>query len=267
MELANPAVLAAFGLVALGVLGLLIGSFLNVVVWRMPRGESIVSPPSACPRCGRRVRARDNVPVISWLLLRGRCRDCSAPISAHYPLMEITAAVVFVLVGLRIGWSWALPAFLYLAAICLALVLIDLDVHRLPNAIVLPAYPTSALLLGAAAWAEGEWDALLRAGIGAVGLFVFYFALTVIKPGGMGFGDVKLAGILGGHLAWLGWGTLVVGAFGAFLLGGVFSIGLLLTGRATRRSGIPFGPWMIFGAALGIAVGEPVWTAYLSALT
>jgi len=247
-------------------LGLVIGSFLNVVIWRVPRGESVVRPPSACPGCGHEIRARDNVPVLSWLLLRGRCRDCGTPISARYPAVEALTAVLFGLVAWHVE-PWAVPAFAYLAAIGVALALIDLDTHRLPNAIVLPSYPVLALLLTVASWGSGDWPALLRAVIGGVALWVAYFAMALAYPSGMGFGDVKLAGLLGAALAWLGWGAFAVGSFGAFLLGGVFSIGLVLAGRAGRKSGIPFGPWMILGAAVGIAVGEPLWGAYLGLLT
>ena len=251
------------------VAGLLIGSFLNVVVWRVPRGESVVSPPSACPNCHHRIRSRDNIPVVSWLVLRGRCRDCREPISARYPLVEAATAVLF---GLTVWWTgvtWALPGFLYLAAIAVALALIDLDTHRLPNAIVLPAYPVVIVLLGLASWNPGgvsDWSAIIRALIGGVALFGLYFLLVVAYPAGMGFGDVKLAGVLGLYLAWIGWGAFAVGAFGAFVVGGVFSLGLLATGRATRKSGIPFGPWMLAGAAIGIGAGEQIWSAYLSLL-
>ncbi|WP_372595325.1 A24 family peptidase [Actinotalea sp.] len=256
-------------LVPVAVLGLLIGSFLNVVVWRVPRGESIVSPPSACPSCGHEIRPRDNVPVLGWLLLRGRCRDCGNPISVRYPLVEAATGLLFVAVALRFGLSWELPVYLYLAAIAVALALIDLDVHRLPDPIVLPSYPVVLVLLGVAALDPGgtsQWGALGRAVAAGAILFVFYLLLAVLRPGGMGMGDVKLAGVLGLALGWLGWGSLVVGAFGAFLLGGLFGIGLLLAGRAGRRSGIPFGPWMLAGAALGVAVGEPLWDAYLGLL-
>lgn len=246
-----------------GLLGLAVGSFLNVVVWRVPRGESVVHPPSACPRCGHAIRGRDNVPVLSWLLLRGRCRDCAAPISARYPLVESATAVAFVLVVLRFGVSAAVPAFAYLAAIGIALALIDLDVRRLPDPIVLPSYPVMAALLAVASWGTGDWEALVRAGIGAVALAIGYFVVRVAYPAGMGFGDVKLSGILGGALAWLGWGAFAVGVFSAFLVGGVFSVILLATGRATRKSAVPFGPWMILGAAIGVAAGEPLWAAYL----
>lgn len=247
-----------------GMLGLLIGSFLNVVIWRIPRGESVVSPPSACPRCGQTIKARDNIPVLSWILLRGRCRDCGAPISARYPLVEAGTCALFVLVYLRFGPSVELVAYLYLAALGVALMLIDLDVKRLPNALVLPAYAVLPILLMAASATDGDWSAILRAAIGGAALYAFYFAAMVAYPGGMGFGDVKLAGVLGFGLAWVGWGAFVVGAFGAFLLGGIFSIGLVLSKHAHRKSGIPFGPWMLAGAAVGIGWGERLWEAYLS---
>jgi len=249
------------------VLGLLIGSFLNVVVWRVPRGESVVHPPSACPRCGHRIRSRDNVPVLSWLLLRGRCRDCGAPISPRYPLVEAGTGVLFGLTASFTGLSWTLPALLYLAAIAVALTLIDLDVHRLPDAIVLPSYAVAAVLLLVADLApDGALDtaAVVRALVGGAAMFAFYFLLLVVRPGGMGFGDVKLAGVLGLYLGWFGWGALAVGGFGAFLIGGLFSVALLLTGRAGRKSGVPFGPWMFAGAIVGIVAGEPLWSAYLS---
>lgn len=253
-------------LVLVALLGLAVGSFLNVVIWRVPRDESVVRPPSACPRCGHAIRARDNVPVVSWLLLRGRCRDCDAPISARYPLVEAATAVLFVGAALVAGLTWTLPALLYLAAISVALTLIDVDVKRLPDAIVLPSYPVVAALLALASWGVGDWGAFVRALLGGAALFVLYLVLALIYPGGMGLGDVKLAGVLGLYLAWFGWATLVVGAFAAFLVGGVFGVVLLAAGRAGRKTGIPFGPWMLVGAALGILVGEDVAAWYVGML-
>jgi leader peptidase (prepilin peptidase)/N-methyltransferase len=252
-----------------GVLGLVVGSFLNVVVWRVPRGESVVHPPSACPRCGHAIRPWDNVPVVSWLVLRGRCRDCAAPISARYPLVEAGTGLAFAAVTWWNGLDWALPAFLYLAAISVALTLIDLDVRRLPDAIVLPSYPVAVVLLALASLNPGgtaDWGALVRAVVGGVVLFVVYFLLLIVYPKGMGFGDVKLAGVLGLYLGWVGWGALVVGWFAAFLLGGVFSIVLLVTGRAGRKSSVPFGPWMLAGAWTGLVLGSAIASAYLSVL-
>jgi len=249
------------------VLGLLIGSFLNVVVWRVPRGESVVSPPSACPRCGARIAWYDNLPVVSWLVLRGRCRRCHEPISVRYPLVEAGTGILFGLVAWHFGISWTTPAYLYLAAISVALALIDIDTRRLPNAIVLPSYVVVPVLLAVASWGADDWPAMLRAVIGGVALYAFYFVMVLVKPGAMGFGDVKLAGILGAYLAWLGWGSFAVGAFAAFLVGGVFSIGLMVAGRAGRKSKIPFGPWMLIGCAIGVAFGESLWSAYLGILS
>ncbi|GCE77347.1 prepilin peptidase [Cellulomonas biazotea] len=252
--------------VLVGLLGLVVGSFLNVVVWRVPRGESVVSPPSACPSCGHRIRPWDNVPVVSWLALRGRCRDCGTSISARYPLVESVTGALFALTAWWLGPVWALPAFLYLAAVSVALCLIDVDVHRLPDAIVLPSYVVGLVLLGLASWNPGgtsDWAALLRAAIGAAAMFAFYFVLVVIRPGGMGFGDVKLAGVLGLYLGWVGWSSLVVGWFAAFVLGGVFGSVLMLARRAGRKSAIPFGPWMLLGAAVGLVVGPQLAEAYL----
>jgi leader peptidase (prepilin peptidase) / N-methyltransferase len=254
-------------LVPVGLVGLVVGSFLNVVIWRVPRGESIVRPPSHCPSCGHEVRPRDNVPVVSWLVLRGRCRDCQAPISSRYPLVELATALVFVVLALRIGLEPELPAYLYLGAIGIALAMIDIDVKRLPNAIVLPSYVVMAVLLSTAAAIEGEWDTLLRAALAGLALYAFYFLLMLVYPRGMGFGDVKLAGILGAALGWLGWGELVVGSFLAFLVGGVFGLALMVVGRAGRKSAIPFGPWMLLGALLGILWGGALADLYLDSLT
>ena len=250
----------------IGLLGLLIGSFLNVVVWRVPRGESIVRPPSACPRCGHLIRRRDNVPLLSWLALRGRCRDCGAPIARRYPLVEAGTAIAFALTAWLVGLSWLLPAMLYLVAIGIALALIDLDAHRLPDAIVLPSYGVAGALLALASWNPGgpsDLSALLRAAIAGAVLFGVYFAVLLAYPSGMGFGDVKLAGVLGLYLGWFGWGPVAVGWFAAFLLGGIFSLGLLATRRAHRKSGVPFGPWMIAGAFVGMLSGSALATWYL----
>lgn len=248
------------------VLGLLIGSFLNVVIWRVPRGESIVSPPSACPQCGHEIRWYDNIPVLSWLLLRGRCRDCGAAISARYPLVELGTGLLFALMAVAIGWSWELPAFLYLAAISVALGLIDIDVKRLPNVIVLPSYFVAGGLLLLPARLNPAWGDYLNAWLGAGVLFGFYFLLALIYPSGMGFGDVKLAGVLGLYLGWLGWGPLIIGGFLGFLIGGLFGMALMLLGRAKSRTPIPFGPFMLAGALLAVVWGQQWADLYVRSL-
>jgi leader peptidase (prepilin peptidase)/N-methyltransferase len=263
-----PPVLAALIVIA-AVLGLAVGSFLNVVIYRVPAGESVVRPASRCPRCGAPIRARHNVPVLGWLVLRGKCADCGAPISARYPLVELTTGVLFVLVIL-LCWDRGLlalaPALLYLAAIGVALALIDIDVHRLPNAIVLPSYPVLAVLLVLAAALSGDWWALGRAGIGGVALFAFYLLLVLVYPAGMGWGDVKLAGLLGAVLGYVGWWVLVAGAFAGFFLGAIVGAVAMLLGRAGRKSALPFGPFMIVGTAVGIALGGWLGALYLASL-
>ncbi len=251
--------------VALAVLGLVVGSFLNVVVHRVPLGRSVVRPGSACPACETPVAARDNVPVLSWVLLRGRCRSCAAPISARYPLVEAGTALAFAGVGWWRGWGWDLLPLLYLAAISIALTLIDLDVQRLPDVIVLPSYAVLLVLLLPDAVASVQWWPLVRALIGMVALFLFYDLLALVYPrrGGMGGGDIKLAGVLGLVLAWQGWAQLVVGAFAGFVIGGVSALALMATGRAGLGSKIPFGPYMLIGAWTGLVVGAPVAQWYL----
>jgi len=244
-------------------LGLLVGSFLNVVIWRVPRGESVVRPPSHCPSCGNQVRPRDNVPVVSWVLLKGKCRDCDAAISRRYPLVELATGVAFAVMALRFGWDAVLPAYLYLAAIGVALWMIDLDVKRLPNAIVLPSYPVAAALLTIAAAVNRDWDDLLRAGLGMVALYGFYFLLAFIYPAGMGFGDVKLAGVLGLYLGYLGWAEVITGGFLGFLFGGVVGAALMVAQRAGRKSQIPFGPFMLAGALVAILAGGALADLYL----
>lgn len=247
------------------VLGLLVGSFLNVVVARVPEDRSVVSPGSACPRCGTPIGPRDNVPVLSWLLLRGRARCCGEPISVRYPLVEAGTAVAFGLVGAWLGPVAELPAFLYLAAISIALALIDLDTFRLPFVIVAPSYPVGLALLGAASFVHRDGASMLRAVLGAAALWAFYRLLHAVYPQGMGYGDVRLAGVLGMYLAWVGWGALVPGAFFAFLVGGVVGIGVILFGRGGLKTQIPYGPYMLVGAWMGLLWGEGLTDLYLRA--
>jgi len=260
-----------------GTFGTFIGSFLNVVVYRVPLGRSVVSPPSACGNCGHPVRPYDNIPLISWLLLRGRCRYCKEPISARYPLVELGGAVAFGLVGWRFlpgllgaatGAEIAaavlqLVAFLYFAAIGIALALIDLDTHRLPNVLVLPAYAVGLALLGSAAALTGSWVQLLVAAGGAIATGGFYLVLALARPGAIGMGDVKLAGVIGLFVGWLGVPELLVATIAAALLGGIVGVGMLLAGRG-RRARLAFGPWLLAGAWIAILVGASLSAAYLS---
>jgi leader peptidase (prepilin peptidase)/N-methyltransferase len=252
--------------VLVGVLGLVIGSFLNVVIHRVPRGESLVRPGSHCPGCNAAIRARYNVPVLGWLLLRGRCADCAARISVRYPLVELCTALLFVAVTIqldRLGLLEALPAYLFFIAVGIALTAIDLDVRRLPNAIVYPAYVVLTVLLSGAAVLEGSAEPLLRAGVGAAVLFAFYFALVLAYPQGMGFGDVKLAGVIGAALGFVSYPALLVGAFSAFLIGALAGVVLMVARHATGKTAVPFGPAMVAGALLAIFASGPLAGAYV----
>lgn len=252
-----------------GILGLAVGSFLNVVIYRVPLRLSVVSPPSACPLCSARIKGYDNIPVISWLLLHGKCRTCGSAISPRYPIVELSTAILFVLVAWKFESSnsqvlFIVIAFLYLAAITVALALIDLSTHTLPNAIVLPSYVVGAVLLAFDGIASGDQKALIRAIIGAAAMWLLYLAMALIYPEGMGFGDVKFAGVLGLFLGYLGWDVLVTGAFAAFVLGGTFALALILFKKTKFKSGIPFGPWMVAGAWLGVFFGVQIVQSYLS---
>lgn len=252
--------------VLIGFFGLLVGSFLNVVICRIPLKRSIVSPPSACMRCGTEIEWYDNIPIFSWILLGGKCRACNSSISIRYPIVELGTGVFFGVVAWKFHSSAdsLLIAFLYLAAASIALSLIDLDTHTLPNWIVLPSYLVGVLLLSTAGIVSGNYSAMLRAGIGMVALWSLYLVIALIYPGGMGFGDVKFAGVLGLFLGYLGWDALVVGAFAAFVLGGFFSLALLALRKVNRKGGIPFGPWMLAGAWVGVLLGEPIAQEYFS---
>ena len=254
-------------LVLAGVSGLMIGSFLNVVVHRVPRDESLIRPGSRCPGCGAAVRIWQNVPVASWVVLRGRCAGCGTRISVRYPLVELGTAGLFVAVTARFGVGWVLPAYLYLAAVAVALALIDLDVQRLPNRIVLPSYLVGSVLLLGAAIAEHDWSAAGRALAAMTVLYAGYWTVAYLYPDGMGLGDVKLAGLLGLYLGWLGWSSVWIGTLTGFLLGGVAGVALLVTRRATGRTPIPFGPAMLAGALVAVFAAAPVASWYGSLLS
>ena len=248
--------MTAFLVVACAVLGLCVGSFLNVVVWRVPRHESVVSPPSHCPACDTEIRPRDNVPVLSWLLLRGRCRTCGVHISARYPLVEAGTGLLWAALAWRFGADWALPAYLVLGAGLVALALIDLDTFLLPNRIVYPLTVAVVALLAAAAITGDDVGHLGRALVGGAAAFTVFLVLHLVSPRGMGFGDVKLAFVLGVALGWVSAATVFLGLFLAFLLGSVIGILLIATGRRGRRDHVPFGPFLALGTVLALLLGE-----------
>ena len=268
--------LEVYLVVVAGVFGLVIGSFLNVVIYRVPAGIPLTRE-SRCPQCDSAIKPWHNVPNASWLILRARCANCGAPISVRYPLVEAATGLSFAFVAYYFlanataagssadTWSLVLVvvAYLYFAAISIALTLIDIDTRRLPNSIVLPSYVVSGVLFTAAAALSGDWSPLARAAIGMAALYLLYFVLRMIRPGGMGGGDVKLAGVVGLYLGWAGWGALAFGAFAAFLVGGVVGVALIAMRKASRKTAIPFGPYMLAGAWAGVFAGEAIGRGYL----
>ncbi len=242
--------------------GLVFGSFANVAIHRIPRGESVVSPPSTCPSCAERIGPGDNLPLLSWLWLRGRCRRCGAPISSRYPAVELGTGALFAAVGARVGLDWALPGFLLFAWMLLVVAVIDVRTRRIPNRLTYPLIPALAALMVAAALLNGQPGWALRALLGGLAAFAALLMIALISPRGMGMGDVKLAGFVGVGLGYLGWGHVVLGVFAGFLLGGVVAILLLALRLRSRKDLIPFGPYLAAGAVAALLVGGPVIEAY-----
>ncbi len=252
-------------LAVLFVLGLCVGSFLNVAIWRLPRGASVVRPPSHCPACGTLLRRRDLVPVMSWVALRGRCGTCGVSISARYPLVELTTGVLFVAIGLRFGFSWALPAYLTFAAVAVVLAGIDLDTMTLPRRIIYAGAVAGAALLAVAAFAAGEPARLLDAALGGAAAVAFLLALHMISPRAMGFGDVRFAGLIGLHLGWLGLVDVPTGLFLGFAFGAVTGVAWLAIRGRNWRMRIPFGPFLAAGALVTVVWGETLAALWLRA--
>ena len=235
--------------------GLCVGSFLNVVIARLPDGRSIVSPGSACPRCQRPIAWYDNVPVLSFLRLGGRCRHCGGAISWRYPLVELATGILFAIAALARGAGPELVPALVLAAALVAITGIDRDHQIIPDVVTLPGIAVGlafSLLLGQPRWT----DALIGAAVGG-GLFL---VIIVASGGGMGGGDMKLAAMLG---AFLGWRPLLVAILAAVLAGGILAIGLLALRRKGRKDAVPFGPFLAMGGLVALFWGGPIIDWYL----
>lgn len=236
-----------------GIAGLVAGSFATTLAVRVPAGQNVLRPPGRCPMCGGTLRPADMVPVAAWVRLRGHCRACGQPFGSWYVAAEVITCALFAGLGLRIGPSAALPAFCYLAAVSVALAVIDLRCRRLPDLLTLPSYPIAlTLLIVAAPFIHNGWSKVIHGLIGMAVLGAFYLLLAFIYPAGIGWGDVKLSGVLGLYLGWCGARVFVSGVLAGYLLAAAAGIGLIAARRATRKTPIPFGPFMLAGALAAI---------------
>ena len=239
---------------AAALLGLIAGSFLNVVIHRAPLRQSVVWPASHCPACGEPIEPRDNVPLLSYVLLRGRCRNCKAPISARYPLVEALTGVLFVGAAYEFGLGLELLSALALVLTLVALAGTDLEHRLLPNAIVGPA-ALVGFTLSVLESPERWWIYLVSALAIAGGLF----ALALAYPGGMGMGDVKMGGMLGAFLGPYAALAVFVGALCGAITGGL----LMVVGKMQRRHALPFGVFMAVGGIVALFIGPELWEFYL----
>jgi len=272
----TPTLLAAVA----ALFGAVVGSFLNVVIHRLPAGESVVFPGSHCPRCGAPIRAWDNVPVLGWIALRGRCRDCREPIAARYPLVELANALLWAALALRFGLGFQLFAYAAFCSALLAITLIDVDHWIIPDAITLPGIAVGlaasfflphrhSLLadllqhrlgldrLPGFLASAGFWDSFAALLLGG-GLF---YLVAVVSRGGMGGGDIKLTAMMG---AFLGMRDLGVAVFIGLLAGSAVGIALMIAGRKTRKDAIPFGPFLALGGICAVFWGRGLVDWYLN---
>ncbi|MEW8958226.1 MAG: prepilin peptidase [Moorella sp. (in: firmicutes)] len=236
-------------------LGLFIGSFLNVVIYRLPRGETVVWGRSYCPACGRVLAWYDLIPVLSYLLLRGRCRYCRLPISSRYLLVELVTGVVFTTLFYIFGLSWILVKYLFLSAVLVAASFIDLEHYLIPDRLVVTG-ACGGILLSLLARDVGFWSSLW----GAVAAAGFLLLVAVISKGGMGGGDVKLAGMVG---LFLGWPLASLALFLSLVTGGLAGVCLLVSGRKKRQDPLPFAPFITTGGLLALFFGEKMLHWYL----
>ncbi len=243
------------------ILGACIGSFLNVVIYRIPAGESIVSPGSRCPGCGAAIRWYQNIPILSWVALRGRCGACGISISVRYPLVEALTGALFVLVFAAFGFQSATVVYWIFVAALVAITFIDLDHQIIPDVISLPGIPAGFVASFFVPWISWS-DSLLGIVLGGGSLYLVaagYELLT--KKEGMGGGDIKLLAMIG---AFLGWQAVLPVIFLSSLIGSLVGVPLMLIKKADGRLAIPFGPFLALGAVIYLLWGRALLTWYLS---
>lgn len=244
------------GAAVAAVFGALIGSFLNVVIWRLPRGESLVKPPSHCPGCDTPIKPYDNVPVVSWLILRGRCRHCDAPIHWRYPLVELLTSLLCAGVVLRFGADRDVWLGLVFVLVLVPVAFIDLDHKIIPNKITAPA-----AIIGIALVAVTRQDDLVEHLIAGAAAGGFLLAAAIAYPAGMGMGDVKLAGVMGIYLGRAVGPAMLIAMLAGTIIGAII---IARKGREEgRKTGVPFGPFLALGGIVGLFAGDEIVDWYL----
>lgn len=248
-------------LIILFIVGAVIGSFLNVCIYRLPRHESVIMPASHCPACNRRLGWYDNIPLISYFVLQRRCRSCGGAIPIRYPLVELLNAVLYVLAGWKFGLvPELLPALLFISTLII-IFFVDLEHFLIPNVVVLPVAVVglAAMIIISLTTADvdfPQWWTFPVAGIVSGG---FFLIIALLYPRGMGMGDVKLAAMLGFFLGW----PVAVGLFVGFLSGALVGIGLMIAGVKGRKSRLPFGPFLAAGGLVALFFGNELLNLYL----
>lgn len=238
------------------VMGLLIGSFLTVVAERVPQGGSVVAPPSRCGNCGLRLGPLDLFPVVSWLVLRGKCRQCGQKIGVEPLVLELATAGLFTVFALKFGDDAVLPAFCILAATLVVQTWIDLQTQTLPRQITFWGGGLGAVALIVAAIVRDEPERIWMAGLGALIALALMAAIYYASKGGMGFGDVILAPLLGMYLGWLNPGIVAPGLFFGFIAGAVVGVAMMAGNKAGRRTAVPFGPFLALGTVVAVFIGQ-----------
>lgn len=235
--------------------GLIIGSFLNVCIYRIPRGESVVSPPSACPKCGKGIGLTDLIPILSYIFLKGRCRACGSRISARYPLIELLTGLLFLLMYDAAGSVPQLLNYLLLSSILMVVTFTDLEHHIIPNKVLACG---AALQLAINFFTHQIPYIDAAAGFLTGGLTLLLIA--IISRGGMGGGDIKLAAVIG---LFLGWQQVITAFFVASVIASAVSVTLIVLKRKTRKDHIPFGPFLAAGALVSLLWARPLLSWYL----
>ncbi|MBN2027451.1 MAG: prepilin peptidase [Actinobacteria bacterium] len=242
--------------------GLVVGSFDNVAIYRIPEGKSLWAPRSFCPKCGTTIAWYDNIPMVSYLLLRGRCRHCSESISWRYPLVELVSGLLFLAVFAKVDFQWTAEFLPYLFMVTVLIIVSAIDLQRqiIPNKVMYPSIVVALAAMGIVSLVRGDYHIVVDSLIGFAVIAIPWALLALVFPRGFGMGDAKLAAFTG---TILGWRSELVGFFIGIALGAVIGVILMAAGKKGRKSRIPFGPFLAAGALIALFWGQTIWDAYL----